>query len=186
MAKPHYQVRIHEEQKPNLRHPNESAPKTAMGITGPKPTPTATLAARGSWRADTRGNEPELDIRAPEAPAWLEPAAQEHWTKIVGLLVNARIMADAHASALVLLVNSLGRYIEAEKQVSEHGAWFDGGESGIPRVHPCWTVRCKALEHVHKLLCEFGMTPSALSRVHAVPKDKGKADPAKHKPRLVG
>jgi hypothetical protein len=42
------------------------------------------------------------------------------------------------------------------------------------------------LEHVHKLLCEFGMTPAALSRVHAMPEKRKADDPAKHKPRLVG
>lgn len=155
-----------------------------MGRRGPPPTPTATLEHRGSWLAKTRDGEPVLDITAPQPPDWLEMEAKVHWPKIVELLVNARVMSDQHASALVLLVNSLGRYIAAESDVTQHGAWFTDPRKG-PKVHPAWTVRCKALEHVHKLLVEFGMTPSALSRVRVVP-EKAKAGDGKFKPKLVG
>lgn len=156
-----------------------------LTLRGRKPLPTQQLEQRGSWRAKTRRNEPELAISAPEPPDWLEPDARRHWTLLSEMLVNARIMAHAHGPALVLLVNALGRYIQAEKDVNEHGAWF-GGEGEIPRVHPAWTVRCKAWEQVQKQLVEFGMTPSALSRVHPIGVKESKPSDGKFKPKLVG
>ena len=64
-----------------------------------KKTPTAKLANRGSWRAKTRPNEPQVEPGTPPCPEWLTGEAREIWDRLVPELVNLGIMAEMNGFA---------------------------------------------------------------------------------------
>lgn len=119
-----------------------------MGRRGTKPTPTAILKLRGSWRAETRDGEPQPEITLPDPPAWLPDKAREHWQDLGQQLVGVGVMSNVHATALATLCQSLADYIET-----------------IPMG--VGDARFKAFDRLMKALCQFGMTPSSITAVRA-------------------
>lgn len=79
-----------------------------MGKRGPKPTPTAALARRGSWRAKERQGEPEpaLAGTCPEPPKHLAAAARKVWRESAPAFWASGILTLADA-------NAFERYCEA-------------------------------------------------------------------------
>jgi P27 family predicted phage terminase small subunit len=101
--------------------------------------------------------------------------AREHWKPIADMLYGMGVMADAFAPALGLLVNALGRYIDLERQLDEHG-YVSTTDKGNRIAEPIWSARNKAWEQVLKALREFGMTPASLSAVTRGQADKEDGD----------
>ena len=123
----------------------------------------------GSRHANDRPNEPELPVSTPDCPSWVLGPAREHWPIIASMLAGMGVMADPHAFALGLLVNALGRYIDLEQKVAQHGYTITT-DKGNEIQHPHVGAMHKAWEQVLKALREFGMTPSAITGVRAVEK----------------
>ena len=131
---------------------------------GPKPTPTAKLANRGSWRAKTRGGEPAPPEGNAIPPAWLLSNAEQYWDKILPMLEGMGIMSPAYSPMLGLLVNSMARYIEYEERVTTSGP-VTLNTNGNEATSPWWTARNKALDQVLKISREFGLSPAAMTTI---------------------
>ena len=68
-----------------------------MGKRGPKPTPTAVLEKRGSWRAGDRDGEPEPGglLEAPDPPKSLKGRARDLWLESApGMVGIGTLTAD--------------------------------------------------------------------------------------------
>ena len=127
--------------------------------------PTQKHKLLGSYRPDRHGtNEPTPPDGVAECPAWVLGEARDHWACIAPMLEGMGIMSPAYSSGLALLVNSLGRYIEYEKQVSERGP-VTITDKGNEIVNPYWAARNKAWDQVWKALNGYGLTPSAVSSI---------------------
>ena len=133
-----------------------------MGKPGPKPTPTAILKSRGSWRAKERAGEPSPPAGDMVAPPWLLPEAREHWQDIAATLEGIGIASPAFSPALALLVNSLARYISLEQTIAATGTTYESA-NGNHLLHPAAIARDRAFEQVVKLLVQFGLTPSSIT-----------------------
>lgn len=67
---------------------------------GPKPTPTAVLEARGSWRAKTRTDEPKPDTPTTlKPPANLPKEARKLWKRLAPVLISAGLLTSADIEA---------------------------------------------------------------------------------------
>ena len=88
-----------------------------MGKRGPKPVPTPVLAQRGSWRAQTRRDEPKPAHAMPSCPAWVSADARKYWKEIGGVLDGMKVLTGAGHVALGLLVDALSRYVAAKRAV---------------------------------------------------------------------
>ena len=123
-----------------------------MGKRGPRPTPTGVLEARGSWRADARGDEPQPPDGRPKRPAGLSRIAQLVWADLVPVLEDMGVLtsADGHA---------LGRYCEI------HAMWLDA----LKRDDNADALKCNAA--LLKLEHEFGLTPSSRAGLAVRKKD---------------
>jgi P27 family predicted phage terminase small subunit len=133
---------------------------------GRKPTPTPILAAQGSWRAKTRRNEPQPDAAAPDPPDHLSEGAVAEWRRIVPIVMGMRVLTLADRAALAVYCAAFARWADAEREVAKNGAVVLTGQ-GYPIQNPHLAVANKAMEQIHKISCEFGLTPSSRSRVHA-------------------
>jgi phage terminase small subunit len=120
-----------------------------MGKRGPKPTPTATLAQRGSWRAKVRDGEPtpERLPECPAAPGDLMPSARSVWSSMApSLYASGRLTADD--------VPAFARYCSTAALFRELAAGLDINDRGA----------VMNLRDMHNMLKEFdarfGLTPS--------------------------
>ena len=69
---------------------------------GPKPTPTATLAARGSWRASERQGEPSpARVTQVRAPSDLSPDARKVWKALAPGLIATGVLTVSDVPAFV-------------------------------------------------------------------------------------
>lgn len=75
-----------------------------------------------------------------------------------------RVVTVADRAALAAYCQAWGRWVEAEQQLAQHGTIVKS-PNGFPIQNPYLAVANKALQQMHKLLVEFGLTPSARSRV---------------------
>ena len=139
-----------------------------MAKTGRPRLPTQTHKLRGSYKPSRHGDsEPMPPEGVMEPPAWVQGVAREQWFSIVPMLTGMGISSPVFSPALVLLVNSIGLYVEMEKHVGENGVSAIGSH-GNPIASPEFNARNKAWEQVLKALREFGLTPSALTGVRKV------------------
>ncbi len=95
------------------------------------------------------------------------------WRRLARQLAAAGVSTELDSIALRALCESYVTYEDACEKVHKSGsvnAQFDaeGHLVGIPYQNPYLAVRNRALDHILKMLAEFGMTPSSRTRVKAV------------------
>lgn len=132
---------------------------------GPPPTPTAVLKMRGSWRGDTREDEPQPEGGISECPDWLDTDARAEWDRVKALLDGSQIGSRIDSDALTLYCVAFSRWKKTEKLIAERG---------IEDQKDLLRVANTAMAQCHKLLAEFGMTPASRTRVKAEKKEKPK------------
>ena len=140
-----------------------------MGQRGPKPTPTALLKLRGSWRADTRQGEPRPEVGLPPPPSWLTKSALRHWPEIGDYLCGLGVMAAAHGPALAMLCENLALYIRLAKS----------------KKHAFSDAKFKAWDRVMKSLREFGLTPSSITSIRVIQPNQTPAEADRPRLRLA-
>ena len=131
---------------------------------GRKPTPTAILKAQGSRRAAGRTGEPTPPVTAPMPPKELNEQAMVEWRRIVPLLEEMNLLAQADRAALALYCQAFARWQDAEKNIAEDGVIVKA-PSGYPVQNPYISISNGAIGQILKLLGEFGLSPSARTRL---------------------
>lgn len=134
---------------------------------GRKPTPTATLAARGSWRANLRSAEPMAPAGIPECPDDLQGEARAEWFRLSAILSGMGVLTLAERGALVCYCRAWARMTKAAAKLEVEGEVISS-PSGYQIQSPWLAIHNKALEQVVKLLAEFGLTPASRTRVKTV------------------
>lgn len=146
---------------------------------GPPRTPTALRLVKGnpSKRAINK-NEPKPPSGVPPIPKHFNKQ-EKYWFKRVGEELDcANVITKLDGMALELLI---GAYVEWRKHrdvIDQVGETYNvtnmQGET-LVKAHPRVVMMEKAWMRVHRMLSEFGMTPSARSKVSS--EGKGEADP---------
>ena len=153
-----------------------------MGQRGPKPTPTAQLRMRGSWRADLNRAEPQPESGRPECPDWLGDGARQAWDQLIPQLEAMRVLTKIDGNALARYCELWVEWQQALAFVRKHGTTFpikDGnGKLKSLGQFPQVALVSKLSLTLSRLESEFGMTPSARSRINVEPV-RPPSDPAK-------
>lgn len=150
---------------------------------GRKPTPTVLKLIRGNpGRRKIPIDEFQPEAAIPECPPHIIGAARDEWDRVTKLL--SQVICEADRGALSMLCTAWGRYVEAEKQINlmaEHGVgaglFIKAPKSNYAMQSPWLAVSNRAIELHTKLCLEFGLTPSARTRVstnNVRPKGGGK------------
>ena len=145
-----------------------------MGLRGPPPTPTAVLAARGSWRAAGREGEPMPPIAVPQCPASASETIRTIWEQVAGMLAAVGVMTQADHVAFTLMMDSLSIYVQAQEKIEKGGLLVQ--DYGKWVANPAIAVRDRALEQVLKIGKEFGLTPASRTGLRVGTKDTKKVD----------
>lgn len=156
---------------------------------GPKPTPANVHYLNGNPSKKPLHQlmdslQPEIEI--PGCPSHLLPEAKKEWKRIGEELKRYGLISKLDRAALSLYVQSWAELVYAEKMLKRNmeraaikmaasedaGQEYVGGDgmtemttNGNIIYSPYWVIANKARHNVDKFLSNFGMSPSARSRV---------------------
>lgn len=141
---------------------------------GPAPKPDNVRWLDGK---KSRHNNPPVTLRPsveiPQCPEHLSQEAAAEWGRISELLLKYSLVTDIDTAALALYCQSYGRWQQAEakiKKLQENGG--DGliikSPSGYPIQNPYLAIANRAMEDCYKYLQQFGLSPSARTRVNVI------------------
>lgn len=159
-------------------------------MASPYPKPTALKLVEGNpGKRALPAHEPKPDgLFRKDAvrlcPKNLEGSARHWWRHYFRLLAGLRVLTEADLTALEKLASATAERVRYEETLSKSGPLLrhvkqvkvgadkEGApifrESVWPMVNPLWNVISTIREFELKLLREFGMTPSARTKVTTV------------------
>ena len=143
-----------------------------MGKRGPKPTPTAILRMRGSWRANLNPGEPQYEPGAPPCPRWLGVEARKVWRRLTPQLAAAGVLTRVDCEALARYCHTLARWRSAVAFLKRRGEIYARKDAQGHRVLGLWPQVALADKLAHQLArleAEFGLTPASRSRISVSP-----------------
>jgi P27 family predicted phage terminase small subunit len=154
---------------------------------GPKPLPTSVKKLRGTLRPHRAiAGEPKVSTSVPTPPEWLSPDARREWDRITPKLVAAGLVSQLDLGVLVGYVTAWGDLCEATRVVQEQGTTFISPR-GMLVLHPLLKTIERSRQSLRAFASEFGLSPSARSRVgaNAPPDDDDEARRRKFFPALA-
>jgi P27 family predicted phage terminase small subunit len=162
-----------------------------MGQRGPKPLPANVHMLRGNpskLSSDRLRDSVAPEVEIPNAPKHLQGEALKEWKRIGVELEKLGLVSKIDRAALSMYCTAWGRHVEAENKIRELGE--DGLVGVTPngfQVQSAWVnISNKAMEQCMKYLSEFGMSPSARSRVTPADLQPGLFDGTEHEKPTLG
>ncbi|MCF6304369.1 MAG: phage terminase small subunit P27 family [Rhodobacteraceae bacterium] len=132
---------------------------------GRKPKPTALKLLTGNPGKRTLPNdEPQIPPHLPPVPEHLNKVAREEWARVSESLYNCGILTSLDRAALGAYCTSYSRWSEAEIKLEADGFTIETSLGTIIQS-PLVGIANKAAADMVRYAAEFGMTPSARSRV---------------------
>ena len=143
-----------------------------MANSGGRPrTPTTQLKLHGTYRADRRyENEPTSDSAVPPRPKFLKGEARREWDRITPILLKMRCISEADMAMIAAYCLEWGRYVALAKKVSRVEDMVCVTANGNEILSPFYIAQIAALKNFQKLASEFGLSPSARTRIKTEPK----------------
>jgi P27 family predicted phage terminase small subunit len=138
-----------------------------MAQRGRKPKPTALKELEGNpGKRELNKNEPKPEKRAPRCPDWLNEEAKKEWRRTAKQLERLGILTEIDMAAFAGYCQAFARWKEAEEFISKHGTIVKT-PSGYWQQVPQVSIAQTYLKIMHKFCEQFGLTPSARSRINA-------------------
>ena len=133
--------------------------------TGRKPTPRNLKLVRGNpGKRPINEQEPQLPVKIPKPPAFLNAVAKRHFRATAIQLAALGIMTEIDRDALALYAQAFATWRDAVLKLGESGPVHKTTAGNIIQ-HPHFGIANKASEQMRKMLAEFGMTPSSRTRI---------------------
>ena len=134
----------------------------------PIPIPTNLKTMRGTARPcrlnDKEPHPEKLESLAP--PEELHDSERECWNNVITGLQNAGIATVVDISALTAYCKAWCGWIAEIKIIEKEGSVVTGGTGG-PIINPHVRIANDYFKQMLAIWREFGMTPSARSRIHS-------------------
>lgn len=135
-----------------------------MTKSGPRPTPTKTLAARGSHRAKEPRRQNEISVPVlldvPAAPGWLSEEAVVQFDRLAPVLHATGLLSFADVDVLALLAEKHVQFAMLRDQCRTEPPTIYN-DQGVGRKNPTYSFRDEAGRDLLKLYQELGMSPTA-------------------------
>lgn len=146
---------------------------------GRKPTPTALKLVKGNpGKRALNKKEAKPDLAQPTPPSFLNDDAKVEWGRVVGTLFKAGLMTELDRAVLAAYCQAYGRWAQAERALSRmadkdenNRALMVKTSNGNAVQNPLVGTANKAKADMVRYALEFGMSPSARSKVNATPDD---------------
>jgi P27 family predicted phage terminase small subunit len=147
-----------------------------MGQRGPKPLPANVHLLHGNASKKPMsqlldGVHPEVEI--PKCPTHLQAEAKKEWKRVAEQLESLGLISQIDRAALAAYCAAWAEVVYCEKKVADLNAADPNGEAGMIWDTPSgykqmsvWLqIRNRAYDRMMKFAAEFGMSPSARTRV---------------------
>lgn len=132
---------------------------------GRKPKPTEQKKLTGNpGKRKINDKEPKPDVVIPQPPDYLDGPALEEWYRITPELQKLRMITTLDRAPLVALCQAWGDYIKACDEVEKEGEVLFS-DKGNAYLNPWAGIKTSAMDRILRISAEFGMTPSARSRL---------------------
>lgn len=131
----------------------------------PKPTALRILQGNPGKRPLPKG-EPKPKVLLPPCPKHLDAEARREWRRMGHKLLSLGLMTEIDRSSLAAYCIAWSRWVTAEEMIAKSGLIIKA-PTGFLLQNPMLAIANRAMEQLMKLAVEFGMTPSARSRVKA-------------------
>lgn len=102
----------------------------------------------------------------PRAPEHLDDEARAEWKRVSRDLYDAGLLTGVDRGALAAYCQAYSRWADAERRARGLGAVIQTMQGNLVQ-NPWISIANRAMELMLKAAAEFGMTPSARSRVTA-------------------
>jgi P27 family predicted phage terminase small subunit len=140
---------------------------------GRKPKPTHLKLVRGNpGKRPLNDREPKPAPALPQAPLELSADAKLEWDRIASDLQRLNLLSAIDRGTLAAYCQAYGRWIAAERalrRMAERDQLTDGlmikTTNGNPVQNPLVGTANKSMSDMVRFAAEFGMTPSARSRI---------------------
>ena len=136
-----------------------------MAQRGRKPKPSALKELEGNpGKREINTNEPHPVKKAPPCPKWLEPDAKKEWRRLAKQMEQLGILTEVDMSAFAGYCQAYARWKEPEEFITQHGTIVKT-PSGYWQQVPQVSIAQTYLKIMNKFCEQFGLTPSARSRI---------------------
>lgn len=132
----------------------------------PKPTLLRVLEGNPQHRPLPK-NEPKPMPKAPAAPASLDARARAYWAELAPELERLGLLTSADGNAFGVYCQACSEWEAADLAIQRHGLTVETkmGTFARPEVR----IRDTAAKRMRAFSAEFGLTPSARSRISVNP-----------------
>jgi P27 family predicted phage terminase small subunit len=117
--------------------------------------------------------EPKGPPGTPKCPSWLDKDAKAAWRQIVPMLEQMGVLTRIDVNALARYCRLWSRWRRAEKFIEEKGEVYtlrdEKGNVRCVQQFPQVGIANKLAQQLTRLEQEFGMTPSARTRIQITP-----------------
>jgi P27 family predicted phage terminase small subunit len=141
-----------------------------MATRGRKPTPTALKLLKGTRRDRIPQSEPRPRSTRPKCPGHLDAVAKAEWKRLLPILERMRVLTEADGAALAIYCEDFSLLRKAEEDIASSGILTEAGTGGW-KTNPAVTIAAGCRMRMARMLVEFGLTPSARTRVKAAEAD---------------
>lgn len=145
---------------------------------GRRPVPSEILETRGAYKINPqrrREGEPKASGR-PKMPRHLDTYGKAEWRRIVALMEKMGTLSETDQSAIEQYCESYSDWRQAKETCKKTGqAHIIYGKDGKPMTkrNAFMAVKQACADRCFRYLIEFGMTPSARSRLQVEAKETG-------------
>ena len=154
----------------------------ARGRSGRKPKPTCLKVVTGNpGKRPVNENEIQPDDEVPVCPTWLSREAKAEWRRVVPELALLKLLAKVDRAALAAYCEAWSLLRRAEGELEKHGLLLlertefeDGSVVTKATRNPAAYVMTNAMAQIRAFCGEFGLTPSARSRMSTPEAPSGK------------
>jgi len=142
---------------------------------GRKRLPSAIHELKGSYEKNPKRKnkkEPKPPEGMPTAPRYLDRIAKNEWRYITRLLDEMGVLSLADKSALTLYCQTFSEWRKAVDMCNEYGAWAIQRDSkgNVETKRHVWDgARERNADACRRWLTEFGLTPSARTKLEVEP-----------------
>ncbi len=154
-----------------------------MAKRGRPPKPVALKILQGNpGKRPLTAQEPQVDLaQEAEPPEWMTDFGKELWRRLVPQLLKARLLTEVDYAGLQMACEAYSVWREMTEFLNEYGR-IQTSQTGYEQARPEVSMQKQALDSYNKFMSEFGLSPSARSRLRVEPE----AEQAEDEKRFFG